>query len=170
MGFGQTLKQIRLNRNMSQEKIAAGLITQGTYSRIERDQLQLDVELFLKLIERLNISSNEFLFIHNNYRAIEHESIMKYFSDLEIILLETLNNHMRRLSIYLKRYPSSNLDKVFIAYQILYLYVVEGNIELAKQKASLVWSDFQKLDSWYIDNLILLNSLLILFPLETADE
>ncbi|MFJ8066398.1 helix-turn-helix domain-containing protein [Psychrobacillus sp. NPDC096426] len=170
MGFGQTLKRIRLNRNMSQEKIAAGLITQGTYSRIERDQLQLDVELFLKLLERLNISSNEFLFIHNNYQAIEHESIMKDFRDLEITLPETLNNHMRRLSIYLKRYPSSNLNKVFIAYQILYLYVVEGNIELAKQKASLVWSDFQKLDSWYIDDLILLNSLLILFPLDTAIE
>lgn len=170
MGFGQTLKKIRLNRNMTQEQITVGLISQGTYSRIERDQLQLDVELFTKLLERLNISSNEFFYIHNNYRVTEHESIMKDFRDLEITFPEILNNHMRRLSIYLKKYPTSNLNKIFIAYQVLYLYVEEGNLELAKQKACLVWDDFQKLDSWYIDDLILLNSLLFLFPLEIATE
>lgn len=170
MGFGQTLKKIRLNRNMTQEQIAAGLIRQGTYSRIERDQLQLDVGLFTKLLERLNISSNEFFYIHNNYRVTEHESIMIDFRDLEITFPEVLNNNMRRLSIHLKKFPSSNLNKVFIGYQVLYLYVEEGNLELAKQKASLVWEDFQKLDSWYIDDLILLNSLLFLFPLETATE
>ncbi len=169
MGFGKTLKKIRLNRNMTQEQIATGLIRQGTYSRIERDQLELDLELFTKLLERLNISSNEFFYIHNNYRVTEHESIMKDFRNLEITLPEILKNSMKRLSIYLIKYPSSNLSKVFVAYQVLYLYV-EDNPELAKQKASLVWDEFQKLDNWYIDDLILLNSLLFLFPLETATE
>lgn len=170
MGFGQTLKKIRLNRNMTQEQITAGLISQGTYSRVERDQLQLDVELFAKLLERLNISSNEFFYIHNNYQVTEYESIMKDFRDLEITFPEILKNHMRRMRIYLKKFPSSNLNKVFRAYQVLYLYVEEGNLELAKQNASLVWDDFQKLDCWYIDDLILLNCLLFLFPLETAIE
>ncbi|WP_042478463.1 hypothetical protein [Bacillus ndiopicus] len=70
----------------------------------------------------------------------------------------------------MKEFPESNLNKVFMAYQVLYLHVGEGNLELAKQKASLVWDDLQMLDCWYIDDLILLNSLLVLFPLETALE
>ncbi|KGR85526.1 helix-turn-helix domain-containing protein [Lysinibacillus odysseyi] len=170
MGFGQTLKKIRLNRNMTQAEITAGLISQGTYSRIERDQLQVDLEIFTKLLERLNLSSNEFFYIHNNYQMTEPEEIMKDFRNLEITFPEILNNHMRRLSAYLKEYPSSTLRKIFIAYEVLYLEAEEGDIESAKQKAGLVWEDFQKLDSWYIDDLILLNSLLTLFPLETAME
>lgn len=170
MGIGNTLKKIRLNRNMTQTQVAAGVLGQGTYSRIERDQLQVDVELFAKLLQKLNISSNEFFYVHNNYSATEQQTIMQEFRELTIVTPDLLKMKINRLEKFLNKTTLPNLSNIHIAYQILLHFIngeENGNIHL---QAMAIWRDFQQLDNWYIDDLILLNSLLFLLPLETAEE
>lgn len=170
MGIGNTIKKIRLNRNMTQKQIAEGIIGQGTYSRIERDQLQVDVELFTKLIQKLNISSNEFFYVHNNYSATEQQTIMQEFRDLTIISPDLLKIKINRLEKFLNKKPLTNLNKIYIAYQILVHYINGVDKENIHLQANALWEEFQRLDNWYIDDLILLNSLLFLLPLEIAEE
>lgn len=158
MGIGNTLKKIRLNRNMTQNQVAAGVIGQGTYSRIERDQLQVDVELFAKLLQKLNISSNEFFYVHNNYSATEQQSIMQEFRDLTIVSPDLLRIKINHLEKFLNKTPLSNSNKIHIAYQILFHYTNGEENENIHLQARAIWEEFQQLDNWYIDDLILLNS------------
>ena len=170
MGIGSTLKKIRLNRNMTQKQVAADIVGQGTYSRIEQDRLKIDVELFAKILQNLNISSNEFFYIHNNYTATEQQTIMQEFRDLVIVTPKSLSVRLARLEKYLKEVPSSNLDNLYIAYQILSHYINGEECKKILAQANALWKKFQQLDNWYIDDLILLNSLLFLLPVEIAEE
>lgn len=170
MGIGKTLKNIRLNRNMTQNQVAASVIGQGTYSRIERDQLQVDVETFAKLLQKLNISSNEFFYVHNGYSATEQQTIMKEFRDVTIVSSDLLKIKISHLEKFLNKTPLPNLYKVHTAYQILFHYINGVDNENIHLQAWAIWEEFQRLDNWYIDDLILLNSLLFLLPLEIAEE
>lgn len=123
MGIGDTLKKIRLNRNMTQNQVAEGVMSQGTYSRIERDQLQVDVELFEKLLQKFNISSNEFFYVHNNYSATEQQTIMQEFRDLAIVSPDILKIKINRLENFIAKTPSTNLNKIHTTYQILFHYI-----------------------------------------------
>ncbi|WP_339199235.1 helix-turn-helix transcriptional regulator [Solibacillus sp. FSL R5-0449] len=170
MGIGDTLKKIRLNRNMTQNQVAEGVVNQGTYSRIERNQLQVDVELLEKLLQKFNISSNEFFYVYNNYSATEQQTIMQEFRDLAIVSPDLLKIKIDRLENFLAKTPSTNLNKIHSAYQILFHYINGVENEKNQAQAMVIWEEFQRLDNWYIDDLILLNSLLFLLPLEIAED
>ena len=170
MGIGDTLKKIRLNRNMTQNQVAEGIIGQGTYSRIERDQLQVDVETFAKLLQKLNISIDEFFYIHNGYSATEQQIIMKEFRDVTIVKSDLLKFKINRLEKFLNKTPLLNLYKIHTAYQILFHYINGVDNDNIHLQALALWEEFQRLDNWYIDDLIFLNSLLFLLPLDIAEE
>lgn len=155
---------------MTQNQVAASVIGQGTYSRIERDQLQVDVETFAKLLQKLNISSNEFFYVHSNYSATEQQTIMNEFRDLTIVSPDLLRNKISRLEKFLTRTPLSNLNKLYTAYQILFHYINGVDNDNIHLQARALWEEFQRLDNRYIDDLILINSLLFLLPLEIAEE
>ena len=75
MHFGQTLKKIRQNRALTQLDVCDGIMKQGTYSRIENGQLDIGAAELAKIVERLNISLNEFLFLANgNNRRIRKQT------------------------------------------------------------------------------------------------
>lgn len=168
MGFGATLKSIRKNRNMTQKELIEGIVQQGTYSRIEKDQLQISAELLVQLVERLNISLNEFLYIHHQYEATEREKILKDYREMELTLPNEIKDQLHNIEHYLKRQPDNGVELLFDSFRALLILTQEDDLEAVRAIAEHIWERVQKLDHWYIEDMELLNSIIVLFPLDTA--
>ncbi|KGR84409.1 helix-turn-helix domain-containing protein [Lysinibacillus odysseyi] len=168
MGFGATLRSIRRNRNLTQKELIEGIVQQGTYSRIEQDQLQISAELLVQLVERLNISLNEFLYIHHQYEATEREKILKDYREMELTLPKEIKDQLRIIERYLKKQPDDGIKLLFDSYRALLILTEEDDLEAVRAIAENIWERVQKLDHWYIEDMELLNSIIVLFPLDTA--
>ncbi|MFD1899541.1 helix-turn-helix domain-containing protein [Enterococcus termitis] len=59
---GEVLKQLRAYRKITQTDCCQGIISRHTYSKIERNQTSLHVHILIELLERLNVSYDDFLF------------------------------------------------------------------------------------------------------------
>lgn len=82
MNFGSTLKKIRIEKGIKQKDICEGIITLSYYSRIERNISEPSIYVFVRILNKLSISFDEFMFIHNNYQEPVNQQMWTYISDL----------------------------------------------------------------------------------------
>ena len=153
---------------MTQKELIEGIVQQGTYSRIEQDQLQISAVLLVELVERLNISLNEFLYIHRGYQATEREKILKDYREIELTLPKELKAKMEVIKSYLKKQPDDGVEMLLGSYQAMLILTEKDDLEAVRAIVENIWGNIQKLDHWYIEDIELLNSIIVLFPLDTA--
>lgn len=60
---GEVLKQLRTYRKLTQLECCQGIISRHTYSKIERNQTSIQVQILVELLERLHVSYDDFLFL-----------------------------------------------------------------------------------------------------------
>ncbi|MCA5012993.1 MULTISPECIES: helix-turn-helix domain-containing protein [unclassified Enterococcus] len=60
---GEVLKQLRTYRKLTQLECCQGIISRHTYSKIERNQTGIQVQILVELLERLHVSYDDFLFL-----------------------------------------------------------------------------------------------------------
>ncbi|WP_217809029.1 helix-turn-helix domain-containing protein, partial [Enterococcus sp. 7E2_DIV0204] len=82
MGFGLTIRKIREKKGLTQKKVCFDIVTMSYYSRIERDISDPSITIFLKILSRLNITFDEFMFIHNNYIELTEDFFWFNISEL----------------------------------------------------------------------------------------
>lgn len=82
MNLGLTIKKIRIERGLKQKDVCKNIVTISYYSRIERNISDPTITVFLKILKRLNISFDEFMFIHNGYKEAIEESLWFELSEL----------------------------------------------------------------------------------------
>ena len=114
--LGKTLRKIRENRNMTQQELTQGIIRQATYSRIERGQLTISAELLYKLVERLNISMNEFFYIHQGYQATPKQQLIQNFVRLELVLSKDIEEQLIAVHQYLNMHHDEDVLMLHYAY------------------------------------------------------
>lgn len=170
MSFGQTLKKIRKNRALTQKDVCAGIMKQGTYSRIENGQLAIGAEELALIVERLNISLNEFLFIHQNYKATPRQQLINDYINIELTILSELKQKRQRVVHYLKEQSDAEIEMLLYSYDTMIALLEQRDIAYVRALAEKIWARLQKLDHWYINDLELLNATIMYFPFETAVE
>ncbi|MCZ2355532.1 MAG: helix-turn-helix transcriptional regulator [Bacteroidia bacterium] len=91
MKLGAKLHQCREDTRMSQAEFADFIgVSSSTYGRLERNEVSIDLELLLKIVQKLNLSLADFLpedFLNNNLSShkkkveirVEHISICNYY-------------------------------------------------------------------------------------------
>ena len=168
--LGKTLRKIRENRNMTQQELTKGIIRQATYSRIERGQLTISADLLYKLVERLNISMNEFFYIHQGYQATPKQQLIQNFVRLELVLSKDIEEQLVAVHQYLNMHHDEDVLMLHYAYCSLKALVCNQNMEEVRAFATHVWQRMQKLDHWYLYDLELLNTIILYFPLDVARE
>ncbi len=170
VNFGYTLQKIRKNRCMTQAELTQGIMKQATYSRIESGQLQVSAETLFLLVERLNISMNEFIYIHHNYSSSPRQKLINAFAKMEIVLPEEVKEQLQSVQAYLNEQNDRDLLMILYAYQSLLVFGEQNDLQQVRAIASNVWQYMQMLDHWYMNDLDLLNAIILFFPLETAIE
>lgn len=143
--FGTTIEKIRFMKNISVRVLVDGIMSISQYSRYKTGQNSLSVSKLFALIDRLNVTFEEFMFIHektdpNSFKHLQ-DQLMKAFSEKDIVSLRqiaeqaqsqfeqttTLKNQQLAitadlLATRIKQEPFSSQQKMNIHTLSLYLF------------------------------------------------
>ena len=81
MEIGRTLKKIRLNKVMTAKKLAHDITTPQHMSNIEREGQMLAADKFIMLLNRLNVTYDEFLFLLGDKYLLSKHKMEKNLSE-----------------------------------------------------------------------------------------
>ena len=168
--YSKTIKKIRTEKGFTQKYIAKNIFTQGNYSKFE-NSIHEDIKLstFQEIINRLEVSYDEFFFIHNAYKLSSRESIIKKFFAQIYNNIDDLKKLRENCTDYLKLNPDDKfIQNISIVLDALQILRKTKDFKEAHKLVGPIWSNLSKRDNLYIADIFLLNNILFIFPLETA--
>ncbi|MCE7792820.1 helix-turn-helix domain-containing protein [Salipaludibacillus sp. CUR1] len=164
--YGPTLRKIRKQKGLSMKELGKGSLSVSFLSKFERGESDISLSLMNKLLTRLNISFDEFLFIYNNYsnqtidsffNGVNQAYMEQYIAKLEQLMeVEENRNHLILLELYSNILKNENSDDLQLNPQTLfdYLFSVE------------VWGDYEL--KLYRSTMLLMNPEMVLNLSHTA--
>lgn len=167
--FGKTLKHIRESRGLSQEYVARDIVSRTSISKIENGKQEPTISNAQKLIAKLDLDSNEFFYIQNNYKFGTKNSILRRFMNLsETTQTEPISNIIDECNKYLSISFDIQVDNILLVLQCLQDFE-NGKVDNKFNKTlEAVWERLSKIDNWLIIDLFLINNILYFFPFDTA--
>lgn len=75
--YGETLRQIRTQKGLTMKDLADGICSISFLSKFERGDSDITLGLFTKLLDKLMMNFNEFLFVHNEFQPSQLEQFFK---------------------------------------------------------------------------------------------
>lgn len=164
---GPILKKIRQSKNFTQKDISGEQLTQSTYSKIEASKMTPTIDNFFYILNRLDISYDEFVLLSEKNNLDPKKQIIKAFSRISsTIELDKIVALKRECAQFLRYTEDPVIQDIQLICQSL-LFIQEGNDEKACHVAKLVWDRLSKMDCWYSIELRLINNILYVFPMET---
>lgn len=172
--LGSTYQKVRKNKGISQEVACEGIISRTTLSKFENNTSAPSNRVFLELVDRLDLSIDEFSYIHNGYKNNEKNSMVEnFFSQFSNQDLNYLKNIQNECEIYLEKHASTNISllRTIIDSQISLFENIESKIDcLSKIFITKTWQELQNRSQWYYDEIRLLNCCLFLLPSEQIEH
>ena len=157
ISIGKTIKQLRLDKKISSQSLYTGLLSRQARSNFEKGDSDTTVSKFFILLDRLNISLDEFYVIHTQKESVEFHlftdiASVYYKKDIEGLILL-----INKLS---KEYEKTNNIKYYH-----YKIMVENMLRILKNESPS--KDFEQLsnyllncDSWgYYEIMLFSNSI-----------
>lgn len=74
--IGQTIREIRAIKGLSQKQVYAGIVSRSFANRFENGANDIQAEKFLKILDNLGISPSEFQYINNDYQLSPIEQML----------------------------------------------------------------------------------------------
>lgn len=164
---GEILKKIRINKKYTQKFVTDGIISQSTYSKVERGVIDITYNKFIKLLNRLDVSEIEFQMLLDEEPDARDDLIQQFFlinyndsKALEVI--------QERVQHYLAAKQDYVIQDIAYICEALMLISRERDYEQAAIFANKVWRRLESFDRWYMMEIRLINAILFIFPTETA--
>ncbi|MEK5149071.1 helix-turn-helix transcriptional regulator [Psychrobacillus sp. FSL K6-4615] len=168
--IGSTISVIRRNKGYSQGYVSEGSLTQGAYSKFENLNTGIRINTFKELLAKLEMSLDEFGFIHNGYKYNVRDQLINRLFDLSYNNKQKLEQLLAEVTEYLKVQDDILLENLSKICESLILLSETGKIEQARIPVQDVWDSLSKRNHFYIIDIYFISSILFLFPLETALE
>jgi transcriptional regulator with XRE-family HTH domain len=166
--FGDVLKEIRIDRGYSQRYVAEGIIGQSAYSKIERNEIEPTFRKWLAILEKLNVSVDEFRYILNKDSLTTKEKLINEFLSLNANHLDDLKLLKDEIIAYLKEEEDYLLRNLYYVCESLIILNTTQNVEEAQLFAKKIWERMDKFDKWYLLDIRLINYILFIFPIDVA--
>ncbi|WP_100488282.1 helix-turn-helix domain-containing protein [Sporolactobacillus pectinivorans] len=167
--LGEVVKKIRQSKRYTQKYVSGNQMSRTTFSKIEAGEMQPTVGKFMHILERLDITYEEFKYIENMYTLNGKDEIMFDFfqisTNVEVKDMEML---IDKCSDFLDNYSDSIVDDIRSVCKALVLVHLQNSFEEAYPFAEKVWKRLSQLDNWYSTELKLINNIFFFFPLETG--
>ncbi|KGX85057.1 helix-turn-helix transcriptional regulator [Pontibacillus litoralis] len=145
MDIGSRIKFHRLNKGMTQEELASGIISKSYLSKIENDQSIPAQEIIHILCERLEMS----------YEEDEHESLFEVINDwFELLLkgkrLEAVKAY-NQIEKQVSNVSNSRLTKLYEIHKIRFFVITQEAEKAKKQMLNLTsfYTSFTLLEKYY---------------------
>lgn len=164
---GATLKKIRKDKNIPIQSICAGVMDPATYWRLENGKINSSFPTVLLLMERMNLSIEEFveeLFSAEEsiYQSYERE-LIAYFKNKDV---EKLKLFKQKLAPYFEKKIPVKLTHL---YYLADLYIAKiKQTENAKASEQKIKKYLTQCDNWNLYELTLLSNVLFIYDLGTS--
>ncbi|MDR0920992.1 MAG: helix-turn-helix transcriptional regulator [Lactobacillales bacterium] len=172
--FGEKFKEIRQNKHLSQKEVCGKEISRTTLSKFENGGRSMNIHHFLRLLERIDMSFDEFSYICSDYTLKPKKQIVADFLSLYSNYdIQSITKLIKDSENYLA--ISDNwYVKAILEVSHAYLQDQKDTPDLINATATkiipMVWEELSKQDEWYLLDLRLLNAILYSFPIETTGQ
>ncbi|MGQ7508103.1 Rgg family transcriptional regulator [Streptococcus suis] len=166
--FGTVLKEIRRSKGLTQAQVCGDFLARPTLSKIENNKEIPSVENMDYLLRQLNMTYGEFDYICHAYQPSERSIIWNDFENFRSLNKNSgVENLLARCEAYLAKYPDTPIEKLVQLLRLCISILETGEGEESKELAMVLWEYLEKADTWYLFDLRLLSTVILLFPIDT---
>lgn len=164
--YGKTLKYIRTSKNITQEALSQNIMTRSNLSRLEHGNYDVSFIKFSKLLNRLNLSFEEFFYIHNDYNLNKTETLYQQLIESENVSDINSVKHISDTALSQIKLGNKEYEHIyFTAQSVLYEYNQQTELAFNDLK-EYVQNHLIKADNWFLQDFKILNNFLAFFETE----
>ena len=168
--FGKVYKEIRESKGLTQEEVCGNVLSRTSLSKIESGKVTPKYENMEFLLRQINMSFEEFEYICQLYQPSQRTEIMQtYLNMRSIIGTSDLVNLIQKCQDYLKTHHDLPIEEIRDMLEIVIHIRQHGTEQLSdqvKQTIKKLWEKIEKQDTWYENDLKILNTILFSFPID----
>ena len=168
--FGKVYKEIRESKGLTQEEVCGNVLSRTSLSKIESGKATPKYENMEFLLRQMNMSFEEFDYICHLYQPSQRTEIMQtYLNMTSIIGSNSLVHFFETCQDYLKTHHDLPIEEIRDMLEIVIHIRQHGTEQLSdqvKQTVKKLWEKIEKQDTWYENDLKILNTILFSFPIE----
>lgn len=171
--YGKVFRQLRRDRHITQATLCNGKLTQSALSKFERGTTMLGVDTFFTLLQKINVSPDEFLFIANGYQMTQQARIREAlvtannigdFNTLRLLGAQLANlSHPTQADRYLQALATACL-------QLQNASTPEAGLAAATKALASVRAHLISVETWGVYELRLYTNTLYLYTPEVLVE
>lgn len=167
--IGITLKRIRKAKGLTQKDVTEYVgISQSNYSKYEIGKVDVNSEYLVRILDRMDITFQEFYFIHNNYNVSSKEEILQSFFNIPFQNLDELIKFKFICNEYLSKNYSDIIQDVITLCEAVLLIHKNNDFKTAREISTPIWNRLSKNDELFIFDIYFLNAILYIFSIEEA--
>ncbi|HFI2473434.1 TPA: helix-turn-helix domain-containing protein [Streptococcus suis] len=174
--YGSVYKSIRKSKHLSQEQICGDYLNRTTLVRFEKNQTIPSYELMRFLLKQVDMTFEEFEYLCNYYQPSQRQQLLYDIDNLRNPTTKIMENLIIRCHNHLKKEPDDG--PIRRKCQLLETVVAIRNStsfnqlsEEAETLSKLLWSELERYDNWYHNDIILVGTLLShIISLDSLEE
>lgn len=168
--FGKVYKEIRESKGLTQEDVCGSVLSRTSLSKIESGKTTPKYENMEFLLRQINMSFEEFEYICQLYQPSQRTEIIQSYLNMSSILgTSELEKLFQKCQDYLKTHHDLPIKEIRDMLEIVIYIRQNGTKKLSIEVNNTVkklWKKIEKQDTWYENDLKILNTILFTFPIE----
>ena len=168
--FGKVYKEIRESKGLTQEEVCGDVLSRTSLSKIESGKVTPKYENMEFLLRQINMSFEEFDYICHLYQPSQRTDIMQTYLNMNSIVgSSSLVHFFKTCQAYLKTHHDLPIEEIRDMLEVVIHIRQHGTEQLSdqvKQTVKKLWEKIEKQDTWYENDLKILNTILFSFPIE----
>ncbi|HEM5233823.1 TPA: helix-turn-helix transcriptional regulator [Streptococcus suis] len=174
--YGSVYREIRKSKHLSQEQICGDYINRTTLVRFEKNQNIPSYELMRFLLKQVDMTFEEFEYLCNYYQPSQRQQLLYDIDNLRNPTTKMMEDLIKRCHDHLNK--ESDDGPIRRKCQLLETVVAIRKStsfnqlsEEAENLSKLLWSELERYDNWYHNDIILVGTLLSkISSLDTLEE
>ena len=168
--FGKVYKEIRESKGLTQEEVCGNVLSRTSLSKIESGKATPKYENMDFLLRQINMSFEEFDYICHLYQPSQRTEIMQTYLNMNSIIGGSgLVHFFETCQNYLKTHHDLPIEEIRDMLEVV-IHIRQHSTEKlsdqVKQTVKKLWEKIEKQDTWYENDLKILNTILFSFPIE----
>ncbi|MGC6770342.1 helix-turn-helix domain-containing protein [Enterococcus sp. LJL51] len=160
--YGLTIKKIRHGKGLTQKDVCTGIVTSSYYSRIERDVSLPTIEVFLKILQTLDVTFDEFMYIHRGYTESWENKL--WFNITELYHTNDIEGLEQTKTMLLKR--KNKISELYV--DVVEIFIMRlSNIFSTRHQAEKLIKRLMRIEDWTSSEVKIFISLMDQISMET---
>lgn len=163
--YGSVYKSIRKSKRLSQEQICGDYLNRTTLVRFEKNQTIPSYELMRFLLKQVDMTFEEFEYLCNYYQPSQRQQLLYDIDNLRNPTTKTMEDLIKRCQDHLKKEPNDiPIHRKCLLLETVVAVRKSSSItqlsDEAETLSKLLWSELERYDNWYHNDIILVGTLL----------